>query len=138
MFFERVPAAEYRGDSAIDRIELPFPIMRLALGEPHRNGEPDFPDDGYKVDVCWCVRSVTTPGDIVAFWNYKTGPAYNGGQGSVEDLDYFSVWYSNASFWAEIHSYLVAVAAGELRGIEAPYATVEDLDPTVSEMPTVN
>jgi hypothetical protein len=104
--FTRVSSAEYDGGSRLGTIEAPYAALVAVLGEPHKNTDANYPDDDYKTDVCWSVRSST--GAIVTIWNYKNGPAYNGGEGSIEELDYFSAYFSNKAFFDYIQSLIVA------------------------------
>lgn len=97
-FFERVSASQFKGGHRLAGITMPYQTMVAALGDPHKNDEPDFPDDSSKVDVCWCVRSSHAPGDVVTFWNFKNGPAYTG-EGTIEDIGHYSVYFSNEPFW---------------------------------------
>lgn len=106
--FVSVDVSEYEGGSKCAAIEAPFATVRAVLGEPWYRTDPNYPDDDYKTDVCWCVRSTENPTAIVTVWNYKNGPAYNGGEGSIEEIDYFSVYYSDAAFWNEIQALLAA------------------------------
>lgn len=101
MEFTRLNAKEY-GDYAnhcMVKINASFQKMVSILGEPHKNGEKDFPDDDYKVDVCWGLKSPRD--EHITIWNYKDGPAYNK-EGRIEDIDYFSVWYSDLKFFEEL------------------------------------
>lgn len=100
--FERVPAAEMDGGSKLSSIYAPYPSMVKVLGEPHKNGDADYPDDPYKTDVCWSVRSIDNPAHIVTIWNYKNGPAYNDGEGTIEEIDYFSAYYTDRAFFDRI------------------------------------
>lgn len=47
------------------------------FGEPHSKG------DEYKVDAEWMFK---TPAGIITIYNYKNGPNYNNGKGSIEDI----------------------------------------------------
>jgi hypothetical protein len=102
MAFTRVSAGEYRGDSRIGSIDAPYTALVAALGEPHKSTEPNYPDDDYKTDVCWGVCSTENPRAMLAIWNYKNGPAYNGGRGNIEDIDYFSVWHNDPALFQEV------------------------------------
>ena len=106
--FVRQTAAEYRGDSRIAGIDAPYGKMVTALGEPHKSDDADYPDDGYKTDVCWSVRSAENPAYIVTFWNYKNGPNYNDGEGAIEEIDHFSVFYTNAEFYERVKALIEA------------------------------
>jgi hypothetical protein len=57
--------------------------------------------------VCWSVRATDNPAHTVVIWNYKNGPNYNNGEGRVEDIDYFSVYYTDADFWQRVHAAIV-------------------------------
>lgn len=95
-------AAEYGRISVIakagGRLDAKFRTVVAALGEPsfvNEAGKP-FPDDDYKVDVCWGV--VGADGQSLAIYNYKNGPAYNRGEGlTLDDIDWFAVDFTNAS-----------------------------------------
>jgi hypothetical protein len=100
--FTRATAAEYDGGSKTTSLYAPFADVCRILGEPHRAGEADYPDDDYKTDVCWMVRSVADPHHTVTIWNYKNGPRYNDGEGLVEDIGYFSVYHTDSGFWDHI------------------------------------
>lgn len=106
-FFVRVPAAEYEGGCWLSALNAPFAAVVGALGEPHRTTDTDYPDDDYKTDVCWSVRSTDDPAHFVTIWNYKNGPNYNGGEGCVEDINSFSVYYTDGGFWARMHAVIV-------------------------------
>ena len=111
-FFERVSADEYEGVSCIAKVEFPYAVMVKALGEPHKNGDEDYPDDDYKTDVCWGIRLIENPEEMVVFWNYKNGPAYNDGVGTIEELDYFSMWYPSEALGNRVIAYIEGVAKG--------------------------
>lgn len=51
----------------------------------------DFPDDHDKVDVCFGVMDIDT-GKVAIFWNYKSGPNYNGSDYTLDDIKEFSVY----------------------------------------------
>jgi hypothetical protein len=106
--FTRVSSADFDGGSRLGTIEAPYAALVAVLGEPHKNTDADYPDDPYKTDVCWSVRSST--GAIVSIWNYKNGHAYNDGEGSIEELDYFSAYFTNKAFFDYIESLIEAQA----------------------------
>lgn len=89
-----------------------FHAVRAILGEPFRNDpvgqNANYPDDDYKTDVCWCVKSET--GKYLTVWNYKSGPAYNNGEGSIEELEGFSVWYEDKDLFDQIYAAISEVA----------------------------
>jgi len=60
-------------------------------------GEPNVKDDKTKVDASWCVQDKES-GATLCVWNYKNGPAYLGSEKSLEDVDNWSVWWSNRNF----------------------------------------
>lgn len=90
--FQPLTPEEWEGSFAYGHVSKPYPVLVGALGEPHKNfplGEnPDYPDDDHKTDVSWGVKHES--GVHLYVWNYKTGPAYNNGEGSIEELNYFS------------------------------------------------
>jgi hypothetical protein len=104
--FTRMTSQEYRNVYSCKKQSLTAPYDDLVelLGEPHKNGEPDYPDDGYKTDVCWGIRGDN--GAEIIIWNYKNGPAYNGGEGDIKDINYWSVYYNDAgqSLFIELFS----------------------------------
>lgn len=61
------------------------------LWEPFNYKNDNFPDDNYKVDVCWWLENEL--GEKISIWNYKTG--HYAENNDLESLDYFSLWYSN-------------------------------------------
>lgn len=92
MKFEKVTnPKDYQSNSCKDHFEISYGELVQKLGEPFKNGDPGFPDDDHKVDVCWCFAFEA---GHVSIWNYKNGPAYLGGEGvSVEDITCFSFDY---------------------------------------------
>lgn len=56
-------------------------------------GEPNFPGDGYKIDVEWGLRFVSSPGRVFGIWNYKNGPSYVRGA-TLNDINRWSLWVS--------------------------------------------
>lgn len=97
----------------LESVSAPYALLVAVLGEPYKNSEPDYPDDPHKTDVCWVVHDEL--GRAISIWNYKNGPAYNDGEGTIEELDYFSVWYSDLAafedFSRELLKQSVAVSA---------------------------
>lgn len=94
MKFEKItnPKA-YRSKSCTNHFEISYLLLVEKLGEPFKNGEPDFPDDEDKVDVCWCFKYAN---GYISIWNYKNGPAYCGDEiQSLEEIDYFSFDYTD-------------------------------------------
>ena len=75
-------------NGAEGRINLPYEEMVERLGEPN---QCDLMDD-YKSDVQWGI--VTDDGLGFVVWNYKNGPNYNSGEGTIEDIDEFSIGFS--------------------------------------------
>ena len=99
--FERLSAKEYRGcDSAVSAdIDLPYEFLVKAIGEPHRNGQGDFPDDSDKVSVCWGIRKPNTDSWVV-IWDYKNRDI------KPEEIESFSVDFSDESFFLGLMNYI--------------------------------
>lgn len=92
------------GGSRTDEIGCTYKELVAAIGEPssrNHRGRDGFWDDPRKVDVVWGVKSGDGK-EWVSIWNYKNGPAYNGGRASMRDINYFSVDASNGEALLQI------------------------------------
>lgn len=67
----------YIGTSLQDEVDISFAELVRVFGEPHTKSE-----DG-KMDAQWAFE---TPYGTATIYNYKSGPAYNDGMGSVEEI----------------------------------------------------
>ena len=85
----------YIGGHRMELLEASVEQISIVLGEPYRQDDCDFPDDPYKVNVCWCVE--TKDSSIVTIWDYK--------QLSQPDskVRLFSIWYNHESAWLDLH-----------------------------------
>lgn len=101
MAWKRMTAGEYMENNShrTGGLEISYAEMVEKLGAPHKNGEPDFPDDDHKIDVCWGFQKEN--GETVLIWNYKNGPAYNGAEVSLDDINHFSVFYITLEAWED-------------------------------------
>src|SRR5687767_12636458 len=98
--FKITSPLEYDGGSKTNSLSIPYLKMVQVLGEPIKNTESGFPDDDYKVDVCWGFKSDK---GVVSIWNYKNGPAYLGDEDvKLEDIDYFSVYVTDQELFQSI------------------------------------
>ncbi len=92
ILFTRLTREEFGGSGAAGHVSIGYPALVETLGEPWKNDpvgkNPEYPDDNYKTDVSWGLKHAE--GGRLYVWNYKNGPAYNGGDGKVEDVDSFS------------------------------------------------
>jgi hypothetical protein len=116
--FVPVPLKDYEGGGCIARLEFPFSAVKTVLGEPWRNypirRNKKYPDDDDKTDVCWSVKS--PEGHVLTVWNYKNGPAY-GEKVAIEDIDFFSVYYTNEGFFKAVKEMVEQVAKGLANGV---------------------
>jgi hypothetical protein len=82
MLFTRASSSARGGTSFQGDMRVSYSRLVEVFGEPHSDG------GGYKVDAEWCLRF--EDGVIATIYNYKNGPNYNDGVGSVEDI---KVWH---------------------------------------------
>jgi hypothetical protein len=78
MLFTRASSRAANGTSLQGSMNVSYSRLVEVFGKPHSKG------DGYKVDAEWCLRF--DDGVIATIYNYKNGPNYNDGVGSVEDI----------------------------------------------------
>lgn len=119
MNFGRMTSDEYSncGTHRIDTLNFPYSMIVEVLGSPFFRDDPNFPDDNCKVDVCWGIKSAVIGDDSkICIWNYKNGPAYNNGEGSVEEISNFSVWHNSAAFYKTVYDALCVRQYANLDG----------------------
>jgi hypothetical protein len=68
---------DLNGTHHLGAFEMPYAEVVAKFGEP--NAE----NDGYKTDAEWNFK---TPAGVLTIYNYKTGPNYNNGEGTVEEI----------------------------------------------------
>ena len=69
---------EFFGGGRQGEMDISYSELVAVLGWPRSNG------DGYKVDAEWTLKFAD--GAFATIYNYKTGPNYNGGVGTVEEI----------------------------------------------------
>jgi hypothetical protein len=94
IYFTKITdSKQYEQCAVDDTIDVPYKRLVEVLGEPFKNGDPDFPEDPNRVDVCWGLISEDGDGDKYLYiWNIKNGPRYLK-KGTLDDIKSFEVSY---------------------------------------------
>ena len=101
------PDGAHVGTSRQGEIDIAYADLVRIFGEPHTNG------DGYKIDAEWIFE---TPAGTVTIYNYKSGPNYNEGQGSVNEIRDWHIGGNSKKVFKEV---IEALKAGGVPALEA-------------------